>query len=178
MELYLDLCCPFAKKMFLNVVANVIPKYEGKVHWIVHNVAQPWHPQSSYMHEASLAVLDVAGPAKFWDFFGAVYERQENFYDQQVYEKTRLQVYQELADIAGEVGVSKDAVMAKLKLSGTGNSGNAVTQRLKWQTRYHRTRGVHVTPTVHLNGQDAGLSSGTTPEEWKVLLDYHLSQGR
>lgn len=61
--------------------------------------------------------------------------------------------------------------VARLQLAGLGNAGNAVTQRLKWATKLHRARGVHVTPTVHVNGLEASIaSSDWTVEEWKAFL--------
>lgn len=66
--------------------------------------------------------------------------------------KTRLQIYDELADIAAGVGIDRAAFLAELAIEGTGNAGNRVTQDMKFAIKYHRTRGVHVTPTVHLNG--------------------------
>lgn len=69
-ELFIDLCCPFSKKMFGVVYDQLCPQLEaarpGAVQFVVQNVPQPWHPQSSYMHEASFAAKHVAP-----DSFGA-----------------------------------------------------------------------------------------------------------
>lgn len=173
-ELFLDLCCPFSKRMFETLNGGIVQKYEGKVDFIVHSVAQPWHAQSSYMHEASLAVFELAGPAKFWEYVTAVFANQEAFFDDAVFDKTRKEVYQSLADLAVGAGVEPAKVMQRLELTGTGNAGSAVTQRFKWATKLHRVRGVHVTPTVFLNGLEAGIvGSGWTPAEWSDFLDYH-----
>mmetsp|Transcript_76963 Transcript_76963/g.220448 ORF Transcript_76963/g.220448 Transcript_76963/m.220448 type:complete len:309 (+) Transcript_76963:60-986(+) len=176
-ELFLDLCCPFSAKLFKTVSTLVAPQYEGKVTFVVHSVAQPWHAQSSYMHEASLAVLDVAGADKFWEFSGEVFAQQSRFFDDMVYDKTRNDIYKELAEIAASVGVDSASVLERLRPAGAGNAGNAVTQRLKWATKLHRTRGVHVTPTVHLNFLEAGIvSSGWSADEWNNFLDYHVQE--
>ena len=37
------------------------------------DMPQPWHPQSSIVHEAALAVAEVA-PSKYFDFVDAVYD--------------------------------------------------------------------------------------------------------
>lgn len=174
-ELFLDVCCPFSRKVFETITTSVAPKYEGRVSFVIHSVVQPWHAQSSYMHEASLAVLEVAGPGKFWDYAGALFSSQERFFDDAVYNKSRKQIYDELAAVASSVGVDAAAVLDRLQLSGPGNAGNAVTQRLKWATKLHRISGVHVTPTVFLNGLEAGIvSSGWSPEQWRNFLDFHL----
>ncbi|CAE8620279.1 unnamed protein product [Polarella glacialis] len=200
-ELFLDLCCPYSNKMFKTISEHVAPKYEGEaglmnicsltqatldmnkeslsqVKFVFHSVAQPWHAQSCYMHEASLAVLDSAGPQKFWDFAGALFCKQEEFFDDMVMDKTRNELYSELAKVAEEVGVAPAEVLNRLQLK-PGNAGSAVTQRFKWATKLHRSRGVHVTPTVHLNGLEAGVvGSGWSPEEWQSFLDYHLAEAK
>eukprot|EP00418_Pyrodinium_bahamense_P051952 CAMPEP_0179179544 /NCGR_PEP_ID=MMETSP0796-20121207/88861_1 /TAXON_ID=73915 /ORGANISM="Pyrodinium bahamense, Strain pbaha01" /LENGTH=266 /DNA_ID=CAMNT_0020883211 /DNA_START=14 /DNA_END=814 /DNA_ORIENTATION=- len=176
-ELFLDLCCPFSKKMIKTLASGVAAQYEGNVTFVFQSVVQPWHAQSSYMHEASLAVLDVGGPAAFWKFALAVLDSQEEFFDDKVYDKTRQQLYEQLANIAGSTGVDAEEVLAKLNLAGPGNAGNAVTQRLKWATKLHRVRGVHVTPTVYVNGLEAGVvGSGWAAEDWQKFLDWHIEQ--
>lgn len=178
-ELFLDLCCPFSKKLFETVANNVAPHYEGTVSFVVHSVVQPWHAQSSYMHEASLAVLDMSGPAAFWKFLRHVFARQEEFFDDAVYEMSRRDIYALLADVAhaAEIVAEPSALLSRLELTGPGNAGNSATQRLKWATKLHRTRGVHVTPTVYVNSLEAGIvGSGWTDKEWFNFLDYHLFQ--
>ncbi len=52
-----------------------------------------------------------------------------------------------------------------------------VTQHLKWATKFHRVRGVHVTPTVFVNGLEVRElgernsmitlpKTNTSPENW------------
>jgi len=42
-----------------------------------------------------------------------------------------------------------------------------VTKLLKFAVKHHRTRGVHVTPTVYMNSIEApDVSSGWTAEQW------------
>ena len=69
-------------------------------------------------------------------------------------------------------GVDGAAVKALLlpTLSG-GNEGNAMMQDIKWATKYHPTRSVHITPTVFLNGSEASVvSSGWSCEGWLKFL--------
>eukprot|EP00435_Cladocopium_sp_Y103_P032240 s1318_g8.t1 len=64
-----------------------------------------------------------------------------------------------------------------LQLAGLGNAGNAVTQHLKWAIKFHRVRGVHVTPTVFVNGLEAGIvSSDWSADEWAAFLDWHVNK--
>lgn len=71
LELYLDYVCPFSAKMFNTVYTSVLPlikqKYSSKVQILFRQQIQPWHPSSTLVHEAGVAVLKLQ-PAKFWDF--------------------------------------------------------------------------------------------------------------
>ena len=72
-ETFQDFCCPFSKKMFVTL-ASVLPalKEQGKsVDCLFQCVPQPWHAQSSYMHEAALAVK-MLDESKFFDAAAAV----------------------------------------------------------------------------------------------------------
>lgn len=53
-ECFIDLCCPFSAKMFLTLVeADLSPP---GFRLTFQHTPQPWHAQSSYMHEAALCV--------------------------------------------------------------------------------------------------------------------------
>src|SRR4051812_3388338 len=71
LELYLDYVCPFSAKMFNTVYTSVLPlirsKYSSNVQILFRQQIQPWHPSSTLVHEAGVAVLKLQ-PAKFWDF--------------------------------------------------------------------------------------------------------------
>lgn len=71
LELYLDYVCPYSAKMFNTVYTSVFPlireKYAGKVDVIFRQQIQPWHPSSTLVHEAGVAVLRQE-PGKFWEF--------------------------------------------------------------------------------------------------------------
>lgn len=71
LELYLDYVCPFSAKMFNTVYTSVFPlikkNYATKVQILFRQQIQPWHPSSTLVHEAGVAVLKLQ-PAKFWDF--------------------------------------------------------------------------------------------------------------
>lgn len=55
--------------MFDTVYKSVLPtiekKYEKKVQVIFRQQVQPWHPSSTLVHEAGVAVLKT-DEAKFW----------------------------------------------------------------------------------------------------------------
>jgi hypothetical protein len=133
-ETYLDFCCPFSKKMFDTLYADVaLSDFGGQVTWLFQCVPQPWHPQSAYMHEVALAVKAV-DEAHFFASAYALFAEQEQFFDDRTADKTRNQIYDELVAVVAaacydERGyLDAAAVRSSVALAGPGNAGNAVTQ--------------------------------------------------
>eukprot|EP00966_Prymnesium_polylepis_P134034 3098105-Prymnesium_polylepis.1 len=109
-ELFLDLICPFSRKMFAAVFESgkvyQQPGADGAPPWlaaghhhplgvtsfVLHQVPQPWHPQGTYVHEAALAVKHVA-PDKYLAFCAAVYKAYDagKFQDKDTWDKSRAQ---------------------------------------------------------------------------------------
>mmetsp|Transcript_9619 Transcript_9619/g.24598 ORF Transcript_9619/g.24598 Transcript_9619/m.24598 type:complete len:140 (+) Transcript_9619:233-652(+) len=107
---------------------------------------------------------------------------KRNFFDDATVDKTRKQIYEELAGlVAGQADASaqaekKEAILQKLAIAaGSGNSGHSMQQTLKFYVKYHRARSIHVTPTVLVNGLEAGeISSSFTEEQWMEWLMTRL----
>ena len=100
-------------------------------------------------------------------------DKQVEFFDSEVYEKGRKELYgQLLKECAWLQDGDKDKIMEFLGIeAGSGNSGNKATGLLKFCCKYHRIRAVHVTPTVFVNGIEASdISSGWTVEQWGEKL--------
>ena len=79
----------------------------------------------------------------------------------------RTQIYEEFGDIADSIGLPKDQYTQKFKLdtsNGQKNGGNGVTRVMKFYVKQHRQLGVHVTPTIRVNGLLCDSSSGWTLE--------------
>lgn len=178
-ELFLDYNCPFSKKMFREVSANAARRLDkGLVQFSVVNVPQPWHAQSCYMHEVALAARNVGGDQAFWHASRVLFDEQDALVDEHVYHQSRRELYEYMVDKCcesdgggGGAALNKDAMMEWLR-TGSGNSGNKVGAALKFACKYHRTRGVHVTPTVFINGvQDPSASSSWTADEWVERLE-------
>ena len=181
MELYLDYCCPFCAKIMRTLNNIVFPMIKENPAWasglsvIFRQQVQPWHPSSTLMHEAGLAVLRIA-PEKFWEFSNALFAHQKEFFDVPTVNETRNQTYKRLALVAAEAGVDGDEVYKLLEVSdkpganGELNDGNAVTNDLKVVTKMNRLIGVHVTPTVVFDGVVQDVSSGWTGDQWKEYL--------
>lgn len=160
-------------KTFYADGSPVAQKYSSRLQVIFRQQIQPWHPSSTLTHEAAAAVLRLA-PEKFWDFSGALFKHQKEFFDINVVNETRNKTYERLAKIAGSVGVDEKKFLDMLVIPETAdnpdalNVGNQVTDDIKWMTkvRYlcrqaqgkylilnqtNRVIGVHVTPTVFFN---------------------------
>eukprot|EP00980_Cylindrotheca_fusiformis_P004378 scaffold925_cov129-Cylindrotheca_fusiformis.AAC.31 len=173
-ECFLDLICPFSAKMFGTLYEKVIPTLDEEISITIHHVIQPWHPQGTMVHEAALALKQVA-PESYPAYVNAIYTAFNGtgkFKDEDTWNKTRLQIYDDLLELIPD-GVDQNSVKALLVPTGKGgNEGNAMTQEVKWACKFHRTRGVHVTPTVFVNGVEAGvISSSWTEDDWKKFLE-------
>jgi protein-disulfide isomerase len=142
---------------------------------------QPWHPSSTLVHEAALAVLRLA-PDKFYDYSAALFAKQADFFDANVVNETRNATYKRLAKLAAGVGVDEGEVYGLLVISdkpgedGGLNVGNGVTADVKTVVKMNRLVGVHVTPTVVVDGVvNNEISSGWTEKQWEEWLEKNIS---
>jgi len=184
LELYLDYVCPFSAKMFNTVYTSVFPlikqKYANKVQILFRQQIQPWHPSSTLVHEAGVAILKL-DERKFWEFSKALFDEAKSFYDVNVVNETRNQTYKRLSKIGASVGVSEAEMFNSLKISdnpaedGSLNIGNDVTNDLKVLVKMNRMQGVHVTPTVVFDGVvENSISSGWGGKEWEEWLEKNI----
>ncbi|EME44109.1 hypothetical protein DOTSEDRAFT_71792 [Dothistroma septosporum NZE10] len=184
LELFLDYVCPFSKKMFDRIYDDVLPvarsKYPNKVQFILRQQIQPWHPSSTLVHEAGVAVLQTK-PEKFWEFSKALFDKQTEYFDENVVNETRNKTYERLANLAGTVGVDSKTIYSKLEIStkpgkdGSLNVGNGVTDDLKPLVKHNRLQGIHVTPTVLFNGiVENGIGSSSSKQEWEEWLEKNI----
>jgi protein-disulfide isomerase len=190
-EVYLDYTCPFSAKMFKTLHSDLFPRFSSgasplggvpsplgrRIQFIIRPQIQPWHPSSTLTHEAALAVALLA-PAKFIPFAAALFAHQKEYFDVNVVHETRNQTYRKLARLAKEsVGLDEEAVYKLLEIpdkpaeDGSLNVGNKVTDDLKVLVKMARLVGVHVSPTVFLDGVEAKeISSGWSADQWVEWL--------
>lgn len=153
-----------------------------KVQVIFRQQIQPWHPSSTLVHEAGIAVLRLA-PSRFWDFSAALFDAQKEYFDVNVVNETRNNTYKRLAQLAEKsAGVSADEVYKLLVISdkpgedGSLNTGNGVTNDLKVTVKMARLVGVHVSPTVVFDGVvNNDISSGWSKEQWTEWLGKNVA---
>lgn len=185
LEIYLDYCCPFSAKIFKTLTDVVVPAIKANHDWsaslnfIFRQQVQPWHPSSTLMHEAALAVMRVA-PDRFWPFSAELFAAQDGFFDVNVVNETRNATYRRLAKVAAKAGVNEDKVYSLLEIpekpgpDGALNAGNQVTNDLKVITKMNRLIGIHVTPTVVYDGVVQDVSSGWDGDQWKEWLTKNV----
>ena len=177
-EMFQDICCPFSKNMYQTVRHGVIPALSAKhladnIEFVWQSVPQPWHPQSGLMHDALMAAY-LVDASKVAIYIDEVFARQDEFFDDKTKHLTRVQIYDQLIQISGECGYDIPAMARLLDMERVeGNAGlEQVTQQLKWAVKYHRVRGVHVTPTVFINGIEADdISSSWDSAQWLNKLE-------
>ncbi|KAI8988656.1 thioredoxin-like protein [Pilobolus umbonatus] len=179
-EIYLDYVCPFSAKIYNKIRQQVWPyiseQHPNQFQLIFRQQVQPWHASSTTVHEAALAVEKVDS-TKFFAYSDVLFEHQKDFFDESVEALTRQQVVEKLARLAESVHVSSSQVTQLLK-NGTGepkNSGNAVSNELKQCIKLGRQNGIHVSPTVLVDGiRDDSVSSSWDLNQWKDYLKSKL----
>jgi len=179
LDIFIDYVCPYSAKIARKIDALLKPlfdkggQYYGKVKVIVRLQVQPWHASSTLTHEAALAVVR-ASPVHFWPYSLKLFEEQEKFYDIPSSTLTPLQIREKLAEIASSVigdKVKVEEFKELLKLKGSPNGGVAITDDLKYNIKFSRQNGIHVSPTVLWDGLVAGeIGSAWDEKEWSEFL--------
>jgi hypothetical protein len=183
LEVFVDYCCPFCARIFKRLTEEVIPAFNGdstpRIKLIFQQLPQPWHPQSSLMHESVCAIRHLYGIQATNDYQRLLFASREQFVDAVVMDETRTSISQRLAALAATLeGVEEDAVMERLKVIVTEtqkNSGSASIRVLKFYVKQHRQLGIHVTPTCRINGMIVETSSSWTLEQWQDYLNPMIS---
>lgn len=192
-NVYLDYNCPFSAKLYLKFVNEVIPqlqaKHPNKFQFVYVNVVQPWHPNSNYLNEYGLAVAkllrespspSVDASTTFWNVSKTIFENKEKFYDEATVSLSRNETYAYISNIVSEnlsgLPFTDADVLKVLEIEASDkptNSGNGVSVDIKYFTRYLRGVGIHMTPTVSVNGITANVESGWSIED---LIKFFESQ--
>ncbi|KAJ8611826.1 hypothetical protein MRB53_037739 [Persea americana] len=149
LEFFLDYVCPYA----------------DRVQFIFRQQIQPWHPSSTLVHEAGVAVLQTA-PDRFWPFSKALFDKQTEYFDENVVGEPRNKTYQRLAQLASSsVGLDEKQIYSLLEISDKPNSegnlnvGNKVTNDIKLLVK-----GV----------PENSISSSFTKDDWEQWLKKNI----
>ncbi|CUM68555.1 uncharacterized protein PRCAT00006281001 [Priceomyces carsonii] len=194
-NLYLDHNCVFSAKLFLKLKSQVIPKLQekhpNKFQFVYVNVVQPWHPNSTFLNEFSLVVAKLLrekasldSNVKFWNVSEIIFSNKEHFFDTANVTLNRNEIYNQISDLVFDkidLPFSKEDVLSELtfrpqkEISKQTNNGNGATVDLKYFTRYLRVVGIHITPTVSVNGiVNDSISSGSEPDELIKIFESLL----
>ncbi|KAA8905508.1 thioredoxin-like protein [Sphaerosporella brunnea] len=177
-ELYLDYVCPYSASLLLTLHTHIFPMLSTvypRARFILRHQVQPWHPTSTLVHEAALAVGLVA-PERFLLFSVALMARQAEYFDGPTANEGRNHIYRRLAELAAAMGVDQARVLELLTVGEeAGNAGNRVTDDLKIHIKAARRQGIHVSPTVVFNGVvETAISSAWMKEQWVEWLDKNV----
>mmetsp|Transcript_47378 Transcript_47378/g.120939 ORF Transcript_47378/g.120939 Transcript_47378/m.120939 type:complete len:208 (-) Transcript_47378:897-1520(-) len=180
--MFLDYVCPFSAKQYKALREEVYPAYKDKSFSVtMYHQVQPWHPQGTICHEAGLAVGELSGHDAFFKFSDELFATaKDKFFDVHTFDMTRNDLISKVCEIAGTTGtadpeeVKKLLAMLVVKDENSvyaKNPGSAMTQPLKFHTKFARQNGIHVTPTTMINGLIFDSSSSWGLSEWKEVLD-------
>jgi len=107
-EVFVDFACPYSRKMFevLSELVKTDKKYTKRMAFMFHNVVQPWHHQSLWLHESSFAVK-LLYPDVEYAYWTALFKDAPNWYDKEIYDLTRSEFYDKIASFAANIIVAE-----------------------------------------------------------------------
>ncbi|KAF8204599.1 hypothetical protein BJ912DRAFT_2017 [Pholiota molesta] len=160
LDVFMDYVCPFSAKIASKIEKILKPllaptgSYAGKVKVIFRLQPQPWHAVSTLTHEAGLAVGVLRVSPENFGLSALNSSTPRRYFDIPSQDLTIRQIRQKLADLAANVipANAVDQFSDLLALKGSPNGGNAVSDDLKYNVKFGRQNGIHVTPTVLWDG--------------------------
>eukprot|EP00455_Lapot_gusevi_P045650 TRINITY_DN5873_c0_g2_i1.p1 TRINITY_DN5873_c0_g2~~TRINITY_DN5873_c0_g2_i1.p1 ORF type:complete len:133 (+),score=38.45 TRINITY_DN5873_c0_g2_i1:164-562(+) len=127
-------------------------------------VPQPWHAQGAYAARSVLAAGEISHELA-WKMAAKVYEHMERWSDEKADNMSSIQFYDVCGDYASEFGLDKATFVQNMR------SAN-ITQQLKFACRFHRQNGIHMTPSILVNGIHVyEFGSAWTLEQFQQILD-------
>ncbi|RKP04897.1 hypothetical protein THASP1DRAFT_26532, partial [Thamnocephalis sphaerospora] len=101
LEAYLDFVCPFSARLYKRLTQEVLPwldaAHPGKVQFILRHQVQPWHSQSTLVHEAALAA-ERAAPTRFFEVATFLFEHQTEYFDEKIVNDSHDSIYRRLSE--------------------------------------------------------------------------------
>lgn len=153
-EVFLDLVCPFSKRMFNTLV-------DAKIPFVFRPQVQPWHPQSALLHYALIAVHQQQ-PEALFKATQLLYDNQDAFLDKAVFPLSSEAIYDRICAIFSDnaIAINKDVFY-----------DGSLAADLKYHIKYARQNAIHVSPTVLVDGLvDNQPSSSWTVEQWQSYV--------
>ena len=159
-EIFLEPTCPFSVRAFSKLDDLLQMAGEDKLTIRIWLHSQPWHMFSDILCRAILAASTTEnGKDAAKQVMAGIGEHREAFEFEDHRAGPNLDTSpKEL--IARIEEVSRTPVAEAFQISG-------LEHVLKKHTKYARQNGIHVSPTVMVDGLIApGISSGDSPEQW------------
>jgi protein-disulfide isomerase len=164
LEVFLEPTCPFSARAFGKLDALLAAAGEHRLTLKIRLLSQPWHAFSPIVTRAVLAASTTpGGKAAARAVLAAVFAHRERFdlVDHASGPNLDRTPRQLLAEIEALSGVAVATPFERVSLQ----------TELKWQARYARQNGVHVTPTFMVDGLVVpDMGSGETVERWLERL--------
>lgn len=161
-EAFLEPTCPFSGRAFPKMFDLLALVGEDRLTIRIRLLSQPWHLFSPVITRAILAAA-TTGSEEARQVMATVFAHREAFEFDHHCEGPNLQTSP--ADILTRIERLSGVRVAE------GFRRHDLDRDIKWQARYARQNGAHVTPTFMLDGLiRPELGSGDPVESWAALL--------
>lgn len=163
-ETFLEPTCPYSVKAFNKLDELLSKAGEDRITLKIRLQSQPWHLFSGVIVRCILAAsMHEDGRARAKKVMAAVAAHREEF------------EFEQHARGPNMSATPNDIIQRIERYSGLQLAEAFAVPELqaaiKWQARYARQNGIHVTPTFMVNGLvQPGMSSGDTVEQWMSQL--------
>ena len=165
LEMFLEPTCPYSAKAFDKIDELVSKAGENQLKVIVRFQSQPWHLFSGIVIRAILAASIMEdGRNKSISVMKAVFDNREDF------EFIDHCSGPNMAATPNDI-IRRISTLSGFDVSATFQHKNLQNQ-IKWQAKYARQNGIHVSPTFMIDGVVAPkMSSGDKIEKWISELE-------
>ncbi len=164
MEIFLEPTCPFCKRAFGKLPALVDAVGADALTVRIRFVSQPWHLFSGIVTRAILAASATEGGKEAaLKAMAGIYKDREAFEFEDHHsgpnmDRTPNDIVRAVSDI---VGID---LFPAFRFDSVGRA-------LRWQVKYARQNGIHVSPTFAIDRiVESNMGSGQTIEEWAGCL--------
>ncbi|MDQ0741230.1 thioredoxin domain-containing protein [Pseudomonas sp. W4I3] len=164
-EVFLEPTCPYSVKAFLKFDALLAEAGEDRITLIIRLQSQPWHMFSGVIIRCILAAATLeGGKENAKNVMAAVAAHRREFEFDNHAEGPNLDVTPK--DIIKRLEHYSGIKLAEAFAIPT------LDQAIKWQCKYARQNGVHVSPTFMINGIiRPNMSSGDSVSSWIEQLN-------
>jgi protein-disulfide isomerase len=164
-ELFLEPTCPFSARAFAKIDELLELAAPGRLSIHVRLLSQPWHQFSPMVTRAILAAsAGVGGRDAARRVMDVVFAHRDEFVladhcTGPLLDRSPRQTLARIEELAG-FGIAADFADPR------------VTTQMKWHAKYARQNGIHVTPTVMVDGLVAAdMSSKDSAQTWLARID-------